>query len=105
MLPVSSMSARSVLSLNEVAWDEYHQLHRDLGEGYPVRVFYSNGRMGIMAARCAGDPKSVIHTLITVLRDELDVDIECLGSTTLRAEMKRARSRTTASIYETLRWS
>ena len=33
-------------------------------------------------------PKNVIHTLITALRDELDTDVESLGSTKLRAEMK-----------------
>jgi Uma2 family endonuclease len=33
-------------------------------------------------------PKNVLHRLVTTLSDELDIDIESLGSTTLRAEMK-----------------
>ncbi len=32
--------------------------------------------------------KSVIHDLVVVLSDELDIDVESFGSTTFRAEMK-----------------
>ncbi len=33
-------------------------------------------------------PKSVLHTLVGVLRDELDIDVESLGSTTLKKELR-----------------
>ena len=44
--------------------------------------------MEVMAPASAHEkPKSVIHRLLTALSDELDIDIESLGSTTLRKEI------------------
>jgi len=54
-----------------------------------VRIFYDRGRMEIMAPGSAHErPQSVIHRLITALSDELDIDVESLGSTTLKREIK-----------------
>ena len=86
---IEHMPAGAVLRVDEVSWEDYEQLLADLGEGSAVRVFYDTGRMEIMAPTSAHEkPKNVIHTLMTALRDELDTDVESLGSTTLRAEMK-----------------
>ena len=86
---IEHMPAGAVLRVDGVSWEEYEQLLADLGEGSVVRVFYDAGRMEIMAPASAHEkPKNVLHTLITTLRDELDIDVESLGSTTLRAEMK-----------------
>ncbi len=86
---IEHMPAGAVLRVDEVPWEEYEQLLADLGEGGAVRIFYDRGRMEIMAPASVHErPKSVIHRLVTALSDELDIDIESLGSTTLRAEMK-----------------
>ncbi|HEV8486929.1 MAG TPA: Uma2 family endonuclease [Blastocatellia bacterium] len=86
---IEHMPSGAVLRVDDVPWEEYEQLLADLGEGRAVRIFYDRGRMEIMAPASVHErPKSVMHTLITALRDELDIDIESLGSTTLRAEMK-----------------
>src|SRR5262245_29940830 len=79
------------LRFDDVSWEDYENLLADLGEGYAVRIFYDSGRMEVMAPASTHEkPKSVIHTLVTALRDELDIDIECLGSTTLKKEMRAA---------------
>ena len=74
---------------DQVTWEEYEQLLEDLGPSYSVRVFYDQGRMEIMSPLPAHEkPVKVLHTLITALRDQLDIDIESLGSSTLKKELK-----------------
>lgn len=86
---IAHLPAGAVLCIDDVPWEEYENLLADLGESYAVRIFYDRGRMEIMAPASAHErPKSVIHRLITALSDELDIDVESLGSTTLKREMK-----------------
>jgi Uma2 family endonuclease len=88
---IEHLPAGAVLRFDDVPWDDYENLLADLGEGYAVRIFYDSGRMEVMAPTSTHEkPKSVIHTLVTALRDELDIDIESLGSTTLKKEMRAA---------------
>jgi Uma2 family endonuclease len=97
---IEHMPAGSVLSVDNVPWEEYEQLLTDLGDGYAVRIFYDSGRMEIMAPAAVHErPKSVIHRLITAVSDELDIDIESLGSTTLRAQMKAKGAEPDDSFY------
>ena len=86
---IAHLPAGAALRIDNVSWDEYEQLLTDLGEDYKVRIFYDQGRMEIMAPASAHEkPKSILHRLLTALSDELDIDIESLGSTTFKAEMK-----------------
>ena len=84
---IAHLPAGAVLRIDEVSWDEYENLLADLGESYSVRIFYDQGRLEVMAPASAHErPKSVIHTLVAAIRDELNIDVESLGSTTLKAE-------------------
>lgn len=96
---IAHLPAGAVLRIDDVPWDEYENLLADLGQGYPVRIFYDNGRMEVRAASTREKRKCVIHTLVTALSDELDIDIESLGSTTLRKEMKAAGAEPDDSFY------
>lgn len=88
---IEHLPVGAVLRFDDVPWEDYQNLLADLGEGYAVRIFYDNGRMEVMAPSSTHEkPKSIIHTLVTALRDELDIDIESLGSTTLKKEMRAA---------------
>jgi Uma2 family endonuclease len=88
---IEHLPAGAVLRFDDVLWEDYQNLLADLGEGYAVRIFYDNGRMEVMAPASTHEkPKGVIHTLVTALRDELDIDIESLGSVTLKKEMRAA---------------
>ena len=103
---IEHLPAGAVLRLDDVPWEDYENLLADLGEGYAVRIFYDNGRMEVIAPASTHEkPKSVIHTLVTAIRDELDIDIESLGSTTLKKEMKAAGlNPTTAFMSRTRCW-
>jgi Uma2 family endonuclease len=86
---IAHLPAGAVLRIDDVSWEEYETLLGDLDDDYAVRIFYDQGRMEIMAPASAHEkPKSVLHTLVAALRDELDIDIESLGSTTFKAQMK-----------------
>jgi Uma2 family endonuclease len=79
----------AALTFNGVAWQEYEQLLTDLGPSYSVRIFYDEGRMEIMAPTPFHErAKLILNRLIAALSDELDVDIESLGSTTFRSKAK-----------------
>ena len=77
------------LRVDDVAWEDYEQLMYDLRESSAVRVFYDQGRMEIMSPLPAHEkPVKVLHRLITALSDELNIDIESLGSSTLKKELQ-----------------
>ncbi|MFN7928423.1 MAG: Uma2 family endonuclease [Blastocatellia bacterium] len=79
----------TTLRADNVSWEVYEQLLDDLRESSAVRVFYDQGRMEIMSPLPAHEkPVKVLHTLIIALRDALDIDIESLGSSTLKKELK-----------------
>lgn len=86
---IAHLPSGAVLRFDEVPWEEYEQLLTELGEGYAVRIFYDNGRMEIMApSRVHEMAKGIINRLVNAIADELDIDIESLGSTTFRSQFK-----------------
>ena len=97
---IEHLPAGAVLRMDNVPWNEYEQLLEDLGEAYSVRIFYDQGRMEVMApSRAHERPKEIIGTLVVVLRDELDIDVESLGSTTYRSELKAKGAEPDDSFY------
>jgi Uma2 family endonuclease len=85
---IAHLPAGAVLCIDDVPWEEYENLLADLGESYAVRIFYDRGRMEIMAPGSAHErPKSAINRLITALSDALNIDVESLGSATLKAQL------------------
>jgi Uma2 family endonuclease len=86
---IAHLPAGAVLRADDVPWEEYEQLLADLGPSYSVRIFYDRGRMEIMAPSPAHEkPKTIISRLVNVLSDELNIDVESLGSTTFRSALK-----------------
>ena len=85
---IAHLPIGAVLRADGVSWEEYESLLADLGDSYSARIFYDSGRMEIMAPTYLHDKSSsIIFVLIGALRDELDIDIEGCGSTTLKDEL------------------
>lgn len=85
---IAHLPPGAVLSVDDVPWEEYERLLAELGDGYAVRIFYDRGRMEIMAPTSTHERlKNVIHRLVIALSDELDIDVESLGSTTFRTQL------------------
>lgn len=94
------LPAGAVLRMDNVSWDDYEELLADLGESSHVRVFYDQGRMEIILPVSMHErPKNVINRLIAVLSDELDIDVESLGSTTYKEELKAKGAEPDDSFY------
>jgi Uma2 family endonuclease len=86
---IAHLPAGSALRADGIPWEEYEQLLDDLGPSYAVRIFYDQGKMEIVSPLPAHEkPTNVVHTLVIALRDELNIDIESLGASTLRDEMR-----------------
>lgn len=86
---IAHLPAGAALRMDDVTWEEYEQLLADLGESYAVRIFYDQGRMEIVAPTSIHErPKGIVNSLVRVLRDELDIDVESFGSTTFREKIK-----------------
>src|SRR2546427_1959225 len=86
---IAHLPVGAVLRFDDVPWEEYEQLLTDLGERYAVRIFYDHGRMEIMAPSTVHErPKNIISRLVNAIADELNIDIESLGSTTFRSQWK-----------------
>jgi len=97
---IAQLPPGSSLRMDNVSWDDYEELLADLGESYSVRIFYDQGRMEIMSPASMHErPKNIINVLVSVLRDELDVDIESLGSTTYKEEWKAKGAEPDDSFY------
>ncbi len=97
---VERLTPGMALRVDAVSWDDYENLLADLGEASHIRVFYDRGRMEIMSPVSMHErPKNVINRLISALSDELDIDIESLGSTTYKEEMRARGAEPDDSFY------
>ena len=77
----------SMIHLTGVTWDDYVNLTTGDCDLPGRRIYYDSGTMDIMAPLpIHEDSKGLIHDLVIILADELGLEIESLGSTTLRNE-------------------
>ena len=73
------------LSFQLVPWDKYEKLLEELGARYRVRVSYDHGKLEInMPLPIHEDYKEFISHLLRALTDELELDMQALGSTTFK---------------------
>ena len=97
---IAHLPVGASLRVDDVAWEDYDQLTYDLRDNNSVRVYYDHGRMEIMSPlRQHEAPVGIIARLMSVLSDELEIDIEPLGSTTLKSEMQEQGAEPDDSFY------
>lgn len=97
---IAHMRPGGVYYEDAVPWEEYERLPESLSDQHSVRIYYDQGRLEIMApSRMHEAPTGIITRLMGVLSDELQIDIEPLGMTTLKAEMKEQGAEPDASFY------
>ncbi|MCF2150737.1 Uma2 family endonuclease [Desmonostoc muscorum LEGE 12446] len=71
--------------LEDVSWELFEAIVDELGEHRGSRVAYSQGTLEIMAPLPEHErAKVIIGNLVIILLDELDLNWECLGSTTFK---------------------
>lgn len=83
-----------------VSWDEYEEFLDELGEATGLRVNYDDGRMEVMSLSQKHEYiRMVWDHLVFVLSEELDMDIEPFGSTTMKRKRKRKGLESDQSYY------
>jgi Uma2 family endonuclease len=74
-----------MLSLYDVAWDEYDDLLQQIGDESACRVSYDNGRMQITSPSARHEKyKNLLHDFVLILGDELNLEVLSYGSATLK---------------------
>ncbi len=97
---VENLPKGTKLSAESVSWEDYEQLLEDLDNSHAVRIFYNHGRMEIVSPKPIHErPVEILHRLIAAISDELEIDIESLGSSTLKSQMSKAGAEPDASFY------
>lgn len=79
------------LLLRDVSWQEFEAILDEMGENRASRVAYSGGILEIMSPLPEHEkPKVILGDLVKILLDELGMDWEPYGSTTLRQQERAA---------------
>ena len=73
--------------LHGISWETYEHLLNDIGESHAAHFAYDQGELEIMVPSERHEkPNRRLALLVEVLAEELNIDIEPLGSTTLKRE-------------------
>jgi len=75
----------TTLVVHDVSWEDYERLLEELADRPAVRVTYDQGRLEIMSPRPEHEKyKRFIEKIIDALADDLDLNVEPVGSATWR---------------------
>jgi Uma2 family endonuclease len=86
---IEAMPPGAVLTLSNLAWEEYDALLHELDEQPYYRLTYDNGRLEIMTLSPEHEiPAALFSALILVLAEECRLNYLSLRSTTLRKRKK-----------------
>ncbi|BAY11144.1 Uma2 family endonuclease [Calothrix sp. NIES-2098] len=87
--PVSLMrlAPGSVVTIDDVSWEEFESILQELGQKRSLRVAYSNSTLEIMVPLPEHEkPKDLISDIVKILLKKLGKRYEPFGSTTFKRE-------------------
>jgi Uma2 family endonuclease len=97
---VEHLPAGGKLTLYGVGWDEYEVFLEQLGDSPRYRTGYDNGKLEVVTPSFKPEKyKGFVHDLVRLLGDELDREILCYGSATLKIENKRKGAEADECFY------
>ncbi len=82
---IEHMPDGATLVIHQVSWDDYERLVEDVAQSdrHNVRISYDRGRLEIMSPLSKHEKYGrFIDSLVRVLSEELDLNVESFGSTT-----------------------
>ena len=98
IIPKIPPGARLIMA--DVPWEEYEQLLENLGDGHAAKVFYDQGVIEIMTLSSRHEKaKEIMNTLVKLIRDELEIVIESVGSTTIHEQLRGGGAEPDESFY------
>ena len=75
------------LLIHSLNWRQFEHILEELGETRSSRIAYNHGTLEIRMPTPEHEvDKELICDLVKILLDELEIDCECLGSTTFKQE-------------------
>ncbi len=79
------------LRLHNISWSEFEAILAELGEHRTARITYIQGTLEIRMPLPEHEiNKELIGDMVKILLEEMEIDCECFGSTTFKAEAKKA---------------
>ncbi|HIK13217.1 MAG TPA: Uma2 family endonuclease [Oscillatoriaceae cyanobacterium M33_DOE_052] len=79
------------LRLHDISWSEFEAILAELGEHRAARIAYIQGTLEIRMPLPEHEiNKELIGDMVKILLEEMAIDCECFGSTTFKAEAKKA---------------
>ncbi len=74
-----------IIHLSGISWQTYENLLTELSVNHRLRLTYNRGTLEIMAPSCEHERyKRVAARFVETIAEELELRIECLGSTTFK---------------------
>lgn len=90
----------AMLRLEDISWDEYEHLLQELSEWPGVRVSYDHGRVEIMSPLPEHEEyKDFIYSMVRIWAEEMNLNLETRGSTTLKRKGDLKGAEPDASFY------
>ena len=85
-----------------VAWAEYEEFLRDLGDRSGLRVTYDRGRLEIVTTSAGHEArKELILRLVHVLSEEMGIELESRGGMTQKREQEGKGTEPDTCFYVT----
>ncbi|MBN3896268.1 MAG: Uma2 family endonuclease [Nostoc sp. NOS(2021)] len=86
--------------LKDISWQQLENILEEMGEKRAARISYSDGWLEILVPLAEHEKdKELIGDLVKILLDELQIDFEPFGSTTLKNERSRQALEPDTSFY------
>jgi Uma2 family endonuclease len=84
---IAHLPPGGALIFQNVSWEEYEELLEDMGPGYAPRISYDHGRLEINRSLPIHEYlKECVSGVLYALADEMEQDVNGLGSTTFKYE-------------------
>lgn len=86
--------------LSRVSWEEYEALLAELSERPAIRVSYRDGALEFLRVSYRHEQyKAMSSACLNVLAEELEIEVEAAGSTTLKLKHKRSGADPAACFF------
>ena len=97
---VKTLPNNSVTIIYGVSWEAYENLVSKMEQFPAHRVWFDTGKLSIMSPRPNHEkPKTFFQSVGRYLSQYLDLDLEDLGSTTYKSELKKKGAEPDACFY------
>ena len=97
---VNHLPPGAALVFQQVPWEEYEQLLKDLVDRPGVRVSYNEGRLEIMSPLPVHEEyKDSIYRMVCVFSEEIGIELETRGSATWKRRSIRKGTEPDTCFY------